>query len=88
MASDRMAQRLNACSAAMRHHKANSYGKCKLKTLQFDLGKVCSDVRVGSLGAMVRFMTVRNAARMDGIELHLLLKDLNMVASGTHQQEA
>jgi hypothetical protein len=33
MASDRMAQRLNACSAAMRHHKANSYGKCKLKTI-------------------------------------------------------
>jgi hypothetical protein len=38
--------------------------------------------------SMVHCMIVRNAAHMDGIELHLLLKNLNMVASGTHQQEA
>jgi hypothetical protein len=58
------------------------------QTLDVFRGKGCSDVRDGFPSAMVRFMTVRNAARMDGIELDSLLKALNMVASGAHQQVA
>jgi hypothetical protein len=40
------------------------------------------------MSSWAKFAQMSEMARMDGIELHLLLKDLNMVASGTHQQEA
>jgi hypothetical protein len=39
-------------------------------------------------GLMARIMTVRNAARMEGIDLDPLLEDLNRVAAHAHPHEA
>jgi Domain of unknown function (DUF1858) len=45
----------------------------------------CQDADVG---LMARIMTVRNAARMEGIDLALLLEDLNRAAAHAHFHQA
>ena len=45
----------------------------------------CQDTHTG---LTARIMTVRNAARMEGIDLTRLLEDLNRAAAHAHPQEA
>jgi hypothetical protein len=54
--------------------------RCYPATVDVFLARGCPDMQRGLFSLMARLMSVRNAARIHGIELSALLADLNEVA--------
>lgn len=54
-------------------------------TIEVFLSRGCPDMRRGFFNMMARLMSVRNAARMHGLDLAPLLEDLNKAARNDQQ---